>query len=131
MKKIGKIKSVAFKSFTLLALIVLVSAGCKKKANVVNADRDYGYAKLTIDCAGKCQVSYGTGTTLSNIEVDRAQAIYYIRYQRNYNLVVNVTPLDVDQNIILNVYSREEKQIFRNSAVKKVGELWSSTVLIP
>lgn len=119
------------KFITLLLVISLIGVGCKKKENSTNPDRDFGYAKVTIDCAGKCQVSYGTADKLTSLEVDRQQAIYYIRYQRNYNLVVNVTPLDVDQNIILNVYSREEKQIFRNAAVRKVGEVWNTQVFIP
>lgn len=125
------IQSITFKCMLVLSAVILLGTGCKKSTNAVNNDRDYGYAKLTIECAGKCHVSYGTGTTLSEIDVEKSQAIYYIRYQRNYDLTVNVTPTDVDQNVILNVYSREEKQIFRNSAVKKVGETWTTKVLIP
>ena len=125
------IQSITFKCMLLFSVVLLLGTGCKKNKNVVNTDRDYGYAKLTVECAGKCHVSYGTGTTLSEIDVEKSQAVYYIRYQRNYDLVVNVTPIDVDQNVIINVYSREEKQIFRNSAVKKVGETWTAKVLIP
>jgi hypothetical protein len=125
------IQSITFKCMLLFSVVLLLGTGCKKNKNVVNTDRDYGYAKLTVECAGKCHVSYGTGTTLSEIDVEKSQAVYYIRYQRNYDLIVNVTPIDVDQNVIINVYSREEKQIFRNTAVKKVGETWTTKVLIP
>ncbi|MBD1363082.1 hypothetical protein IDJ77_04595 [Mucilaginibacter sp. ZT4R22] len=124
------IQSITFKSMLLFSVILLLSTGCKKD-KATTTDRDYGYAKLTVECAGKCHISYGTGTTLSEIDVDKSQAVYYIRYQRNYDLILNVTPIDVDQNVIINVYSREEKQIFRNSAVKKVGETWTTKVLIP
>lgn len=125
------IRSMAFKSMLLFSVILLLNSGCKKNSNTTNADRDYGYAKLTVECAGQCHISYGTGTTLSEIDVDRSQAVYYIRYQRSYDLTLNVTPIDVDQNVNINVYSREEKQIYHNSAVKKVGETWTTKVLIP
>jgi|GEM_PF-3469151 len=125
------IQSIAFKCILLFSVVLLLSSGCKKNKNEVNTDRDYGYAKLTVECTGQCHINYGTGTTLSEIDVDKSQAIYYIRYQRNYDLILNVTPIDIDQNVIINVYSREEKQIFRNSAVKKVGETWTTKVLIP
>ncbi len=123
-------KSFFFKSMALFSVTLLLISGCKKNQNA-NKDRDFGYAKLTVECAGRCNVSYGTGTSLSEIEVVKSQAVYYPRYQRNYDLIVNVTPIDIDQNVIVNVYSREEKQIFRNSAIRKVGETWTTKVFIP
>jgi len=124
------IGSFTFKSIALFSVVLLLNSGCKKSENTV-ADRDYGYAKLTVECPGKCHVNYGTGSTFSDIDVENSQAIYYIRYQRNYELTLNVTPIDVDQNVVINVYSREEKQIFRNTALKKVNETWTTKVVIP
>lgn len=121
-----------FRSFTLLAIIALIGFGCKKNSTAI--DRDYGYAKLTIACQNKCQVSYGSADSLTlnnNIEVDKSMAVYYIRYKANYNLNINVTPIDVDQNVEVYAYSRQGKEIFKSVKIQKVGELMSANVIIP
>lgn len=121
-----------FRSFTLLMIVALIGFGCKKNSSTI--DRDYGYAKLTIACQDKCQVSYGSAdsvTQINNIEVDKSMAVYYIRYKANYNLNINVTPVDVDQNVEVYAYSRQGKEIFKSTKIQKVGEIMSAKVLIP
>jgi hypothetical protein len=109
--------------------IMIAATGCVKKS--LNQDRDYGYAKLTVECEKKCNVSFGTADKMTAYDVDASMAVYYIRYKSQYNLDLNVTPIDVDQKINLNVYSREEKQIFHNESVRTANEVWYSKILIP
>lgn len=109
--------------------IMIATTGCVKKD--LSQDRDYGYGKLTVECEKKCSVSFGTPDKMNIYDIDGSMAIYYIRYQAKYNLDINVTPIDEDQRVILNVYSREEKQIFHNEAIREANELWYSKIIIP
>ncbi|MDB5287324.1 MAG: hypothetical protein JWR05_2273 [Mucilaginibacter sp.] len=113
----------------VLIIVLLSITGCKKQS--VSTDKQFGDAKLTVECAKKCHVSYGTADKLTEADIDSTIGTYTIKYERNYNLVIKVMPLNEDQRIVLNVFSRENKQIFTNSATRKVNELWTSTVLIP
>lgn len=122
-------KGVAFKCLALLTVIFMLNTGCKKGS--VNADKDYGNGRLTVQCSGLCNVSYTVADVEKNVTVDKAVGTYSIKYQRNYALKINVTPADVDQSIVVNVYSRENKQIYHNEANKKLNEVWSAQVLIP
>ncbi|GGH18096.1 hypothetical protein GCM10007352_28600 [Mucilaginibacter phyllosphaerae] len=112
----------------LVCIIILTAVGCKKADN---EDRNYGYAKIIVKCEKKCNVLYGTPEKMNAFDVEASTATYYQRYQRNYNLDINITPVDADQSIDLSVYSREEKQIFHNSVVRKSNVLWNSKILIP
>src|SRR5882757_4282572 len=96
-----------FRKGMVMLTIMIAATGCAKKNQ--NQDRDYGYGKLTVECEKKCNVSFGTPEKMNVYDVEASMAIYYIRYQTNYNLDINVTPTNEDQNITLNVYSREEK----------------------
>jgi hypothetical protein len=121
-------KALSFGKGIVMLTIMITAAGCKKD---VTQDRNYGYAKLTVQCEKTCNVSFGTADTMTSYTVDASMAVYYIRYQSQYNLDLNVTPVDVDQKIALNVYSREEKQIFHNESVRTANVLWNSKILIP
>jgi hypothetical protein len=122
------LKLSTMKKMLLLCVVVLAGTGCKKLAN---EDRDYGYAKIIVKCEKKCNVMYGMPDKVNSFEVEASTATYYQRYQRNYSLEINITPVDADQNIDLSVYSREEKQIFHNSVVRLANVLWNSKIVIP
>jgi hypothetical protein len=124
----SRCKTLSFRKGIIILTILIAAVGCKKD---VTQDRNYGYAKLTVECEKKCNVSFGTVDNMTAYDVDASMAVYYIRYQTQYNLDLNVTPVDVDQKITLNVYSREEKQIFHNESVRTANELWYSKILIP
>jgi hypothetical protein len=64
-------------------------------------------------------------------DIEANTATYSFRYQTKYNLDITITPTDKDQTVTMAVYSREEKQIFRNSAVRKLNEPWVSHILVP
>jgi hypothetical protein len=124
----SRCKTLSFRKGIIILTMLIAAVGCKKN---VTQDRNYGYAKLTVECEKKCNVSFGTPDKMNAYEVEASMAVYYIRYQTQYNLDLNVTPVDVDQKIALNVYSREEKQIFHNESVRTANELWYSKILIP
>lgn len=114
----------------ILAIVALLSVtGCKKQAG--ETDPGYGIGKVSVLCAKKCHVSYGTADKLTEADVDSTKASYTFKYARNYNLIVKITPLEVDQTVNLNVFSRENKQIYGNTASRKANEVWTSTILVP
>lgn len=114
----------------LAAAILVVSAwGCKKDAD--NLDRDYGYAKITIACKNKCHISFPVADGQTEYDAENETSISYVRYRRNFNLNINITPVDKDQEVTFNVYSREERQIFHNVSIRKVNEVWNSKIMIP
>jgi hypothetical protein len=116
-------------NIVLMIIVLLSVTGCKKQS--VSTDKEFGDGSLSVQCEKKCHVSYGTADKLTETDIDSAIGTYNFKYQRNYNLVIKVMPLNEDQKIILNVFSRENKQIFTNSTVRKVNELWTSNVLVP
>ena len=111
-----------------LLLISFSVLGCKKFSD--NSERNYGYAKITVECK-KCNVSFSNAGLETNYEVDQSTAINYIRYKQNFNLDINITPLDATQNVTLSVYSRNGKQVFRNTMNRNANELWNSKIIIP
>ncbi|NCD67960.1 hypothetical protein [Mucilaginibacter agri] len=117
----------------ILAIAPVLMAGCKKTQATSEEDPAsyYGYGKLTVDCESKCHVSFGTPGKMNEFDVQATKATYYFRYQTKYDIDINITPLDVTQTMTLNVFSREEKQIFNNTVRKNVGEVWNSTILVP
>lgn len=123
------VKKFLFGNIVLIIIVLLSVSGCKKQT--VSTDKLYGDGKLSVQCEKKCHVSYGTADKLTETDIDSAIGTYDFQYQRNYNLVIKVMPLNEDQKISLNVFSRENKQIFSNSATRKVNELWTSTVVVP
>ena len=119
----------AFWGYIVLISVVLLSAtGCKKKP--LNEDKEYGEGRLTVECEKKCHVSYGTADKLTEADLEATTGSYTFQYKRDYSLIIKVTPL-VEQQINLNVYSRESKQIFHNTATKQANQLWASTILVP
>ncbi|TWR30915.1 hypothetical protein FPZ43_00075 [Mucilaginibacter pallidiroseus] len=122
-------KRSVFSCLALLALSFAFNSGCKK--DDANPDKEFGEGKLTVQCAGQCIVRYSVADNVNNAIVNKTQGEYRIKYQRNYALAIDVTPADVDQNIVVNVYSREGKQIYHNEANKSVNSIWSAKVLIP
>lgn len=121
-KKIGLILS---------AIILLSGTGCKKVQEVTPTESYYGYGKIIVTCESKCHVTFGTGDKLNDYDIDASTATYTFRYQTKYSLDITITPTDKDQRVEMSVYSREEKQIFRNSAVRKVNVPWNSIILVP
>lgn len=117
----------------MLTLFTLITAsGCRKLQSVeTDSESNYGYGKLTVQCESKCHISFGTPDKMNIYDVDSNTGVYYIRYQTKYQLDISITPTDVDQNIIMNIYSREEKQIFHNAAKRKLNDVWESKILIP
>ncbi|MBL4678624.1 MAG: hypothetical protein JKY70_20875 [Mucilaginibacter sp.] len=116
-----------------LALLLLstIITGCKKDSTPANGDRDYGYAKIVVKCEKKCNVSYvNPDNKNATFEVTANTAVYYPRYQRNYNLKITITPTE-RQNVELGVYSREEKQIFFNPSIREANVDWVTEVTIP
>ncbi|MBE9585864.1 hypothetical protein IM792_15515 [Mucilaginibacter sp. JRF] len=129
---IGNGKVWMMKSVTFLVLIALMFVGCKKdKSDEDSRDTDYGYAKLTVTVEKKAHVAYGGGDKYAEFDINQGTATYYIRYKRNYPLDLQVTPLESDQRVNINVYSREEKQIFNLNEIKQAGVLWTAKVTIP
>ena len=123
---IGKAK--AFKFIVLLSIALSLNTGCRKDGN---ADQEFGTAKLSVDCAGKCRVTYTVAEAVNNADIEKTQATYNIKYKRNYALKVSVTPIDVEQKIVVNVFSRETKQIYHNATNRKVNDTWSAQILVP
>jgi hypothetical protein len=116
----------------LSAIILLSESGCKKTVNSVEpVESTYGYGKLVVTCESKCHISFGVPDKMNVFDIDANTAIYYFRYQTKYNLDIFITPTDKDQTINMDVYSREEKQIFHNAAIKKLNEVWESKILVP
>jgi hypothetical protein len=111
-----------------IVVTLIVTSGCRK---VKDEESYYGYGKLTVECEGKCHISFGTADRMNIYDVDSNTGIYFIRYQTKYNLAISITPTDRDQNITMNVYSREQKQIFHNAAKRKLNEVWESQIVIP
>jgi hypothetical protein len=119
------------KQYFLIAISIFALSSlssCRK--NSVSAESYYGYGKLTVACEKKCHVTFGVPDKMNDFDVDSTMAIYYFRYQSKYDLDIKITPA-VDQNITLNVYSREEKQIFRNTVKGKANVVWESLILVP
>lgn len=115
-----------------LALTFSLLSGCRKdKSSVDDNPSYYGYGKLTVDCEKKCHVSYGVAGKMNDYDVESGRAVYFFRYQTKYNIDINITPTDAEQTMGLNVYSREEKQIFSNTVRRKVNETWNSKILVP
>jgi len=120
----------SFWGYIVLISVVLLSAtGCKKKP--LNEDKEYGEGRLTVECEKKCHVSYGTADKLTETDLEATTGSYTFQYKRDYSLIIKVTPLVEPQQINLNVYSRESKQIFHNTATKQANQLWASTILVP
>jgi hypothetical protein len=119
------------KSVTFLVLIALMFVGCKKDKSEDSRDTDYGYAKLTVTVEKKAHIAYGGGDKYAEFDVNQGTATYYIRYKRNYPLDLQVTPLESAQRINVNVYSREEKQIFNLNEIKQADVVWTAKVTIP
>ncbi|AYL95247.1 hypothetical protein [Mucilaginibacter celer] len=116
----------------LMLFTLITASGCRKLQTVQkDSESNYGYGKLTVQCESKCHISFGTADRMNVYDVDANTGVYYIRYQTKYQLDISITPTDVDQNIIMNVYSREEKQIFHNAAKRKLNDVWESKILIP
>jgi hypothetical protein len=123
------VKKFLFVNIVLIAIVLLSVTGCKKSP--VNTDKQFGEGKLSVECEKKCHVSYGTADKLTEADIEASVGTYYFTYERNYNLVIKVMPVNEDQRINLNVFSRENKQIFGNEASRKANELWTSTVIVP
>ncbi|WPU92437.1 hypothetical protein SNE25_24220 [Mucilaginibacter sabulilitoris] len=121
-KKVGLILS---------AILIMVGTSCKKVQEVTPTESYYGYGKIIVTCESKCHVTFGTGEKLNDYDIDASTATYTFRYQTKYSLDITITPTDKDQRVEMSVYSREEKQIFRNSAVRKVNVPWNSVILVP
>ena len=117
----------SIKIFTLL-LVSASMLGCKKYSD--NSERNYGYAKITVEC-NKCNVAFSNSGQETNFEVDNSIGINYIRYKQNYTLDINITPLDAAQDVTLSVYGRNGKQVFRNTSSRIANELWNSKIVIP
>lgn len=117
---------------TILAIAPVLMAGCKKQTVVEdNPASYYGYGKLTVECEHKCHVSFGTPGKMNEYDVEATKSVYYFRYQSKYDLDINITPIDTTQKMTLNVFSREEKQIFNNTVTKGVNDTWNSLILVP
>ncbi|RVU02456.1 hypothetical protein EOD41_00515 [Mucilaginibacter limnophilus] len=116
----------------LLFLTIIFVGGCKKtKLPVEKEESYYGYGKLTVECEKKCHVSFGVPGKMNEYDVESNKAIYFFRYQTKYNIDIYVTPLDAKQTMEINVFSREEKQIFNNSVRRDVNDTWYSKILVP
>ena len=124
----GRKMSIQPKNILIMMIVLLAAAGCKKADT---GDRDYGYAKIVVKCEKKCDVSFGTPDKMNSYTVEASTGTYYQRYQRNYNVDINITPIDANQKLDLSVYSREEKQIFSNSVLRASNDTWISKILIP
>ncbi|MEN0055486.1 MAG: hypothetical protein AAGC65_17550 [Mucilaginibacter sp.] len=127
--------SLTHKRYFLIAIAILTLsslAGCKKNkaASEVDDVSFYGYGKLTVDCEKKCHVTFGDIDKVNDFDVDGTMATYVFRYQSKYNLDIKITP-ETDQNITMNVYSREQYQIFHNTAKRTAGQVWESKILVP
>jgi hypothetical protein len=121
--------SIAKVAGVFMAITLFIAPGCRKLDK--NDESYYGYGKLTVQCESKCHISFGTPDKMNVYDVDSNTGIYYFRYQTKYNMDIFITPTDRDQNIIMNVYSREQKQIFHNAANRKVNVVWESKILVP
>jgi hypothetical protein len=133
---VGFLKPAAFSGkklcLILLSFALLSSVGCKKISNSTQEPGSYyGYGKLVVNCAGKCNVSFGEIGKMNVYTVEATTATYSFRYQTKYQLGISITPVDKDQNITMDVYSREEKQIFHNTVNQKVNVAWESQILVP
>jgi hypothetical protein len=113
------------------AIILLSESGCKKVTSAAPTEDYYGYGKLIVECESKCHISFGVPDKMNVYDIEASAATYSFRYQTKYDLDITITPTDKDQKVTMSVYSREEKQIFRNSAVRKVNEPWVSKILVP
>ncbi|TWR28861.1 hypothetical protein FPZ43_11360 [Mucilaginibacter pallidiroseus] len=134
MKKLNnrvkpQLSSAALKCIAILGMALMLNSGCKK--DDVNQDKEFGEGRLTVQCAGQCNISYTVADKVTKVTIDKTIGTYTLKYQRNFLLSVDVTAADVDQAIVVNVYSREGKQIYHNDANKKVNEVWSAKVLVP
>jgi hypothetical protein len=116
-------------SLLLISVLFLSSLGCKKLAG--DEGSYYGYGKLAVTCTGNCNVTFGTGDKMSNYTVSATKAVYTFRYQTKYQLGITITPTDKDQSLKMEVYSREEIQIFHNTVDKKVNDPWVAQILVP
>jgi hypothetical protein len=123
------VKKFLFGNIVLIIIVLLSVTGCKKQS--VSSDTEFGEGKVSVECEKQCHVSYGTADKLTEVDIDSTKATYSFQYVRSYSLVVKITPLSVDQKVNLNVFSRENKQIFGNIATRKANELWTSTILVP
>ncbi|MFA6085694.1 hypothetical protein [Mucilaginibacter sp.] len=122
-------KKFLFGNIVLIIIVLLSATGCKK--NAVNPDKEFGEGRLTVECEKKCHISYGTAGNLTEVDIEATTGTYNFKYQRDYNLNLKVTPLVEPQKITINVYSRESKQIYHNSATKQANQIWVSTILVP
>ncbi|MEO3407296.1 hypothetical protein AAFN85_25485 [Mucilaginibacter sp. CAU 1740] len=113
----------------LISVLFLSSLGCKKPA--ADEGSYYGYGRLAVTCAGECNVSFGSVGKMNNYTVTSTTAVYTFRYQTKYELGITITPVDKDQSLRMEVYSREEMQIFKNSVDRKVNEPWVAQILVP
>ena len=113
----------------LISVLFFSNLGCKK----LPADEGsyYGYGKLAVTCGGECNVSFGTADKMNNYTVSSTTAVYTFRYQTKYQLGITITPTDKDQSLKMEVYSREEIQIFHNTVNQKVNDPWVSQILVP
>ncbi|RZK13261.1 MAG: hypothetical protein EOO43_18195, partial [Flavobacterium sp.] len=108
---------------------ILFASGCKKGKLPPVEDKEedyYGYGKLTVECQKKCHVEFGEPGKMNIYDVESNKAVYFFRYQTKYNIDIYVTPIDGEQTMELNVFSREEKQIFNSSVKRNANETWYS-----
>ena len=124
-----KYRLLPFGKGVVMLTIIMAATGCVKKD--LGQERDYGYSKVMVECEKKCSVSFGTPDKMNSYDIDSNTSVYYIRYQSRYHLDINITPIDEDQKVMLSVYSRQEKQVFHDEAVRKANELWYSSIIIP
>lgn len=117
----------------LAAVLFFLNSGCKKVSADDSQDKGsyYGYGKLVVACGGECNVSFGEVGKMNVYTISSTTATYSFRYQTKYQLGISITPTDKDQSIKMDVYSREEKQIFHNTVNQKVNVPWESQILVP
>jgi hypothetical protein len=113
----------------LIPVLFFLNLGCKKLPP--DEGSYYGYGKLAVSCGGVCNVSFGTVGKMNNYTVSSTTAVYTFRYQTKYQLEITITPADKDQSLKMEVYSREEIQIFHNTVNQKVNVPWVSEILVP
>src|SRR4051812_37722848 len=60
-----------FRGIAFLTVLCFLGLGCKKDPpnTDTNKDREYGYAKVVVDCAKKCHVSFGEPGKLNEFDV--------------------------------------------------------------
>ena len=117
----------------LAAVSFFANSGCRKLSDedIQNKGSYYGYGKLVVTCGGECNVSFGEVGKMNVYTISSTTATYSFRYQTKYQLGISITPTDKDQSIKMDVYSREEKQIFHNTVNQKVNVPWQSQILVP